>query len=96
MSRAKGGQVTTEDGLLYSRTTAIRSRKAEDQVNTAGLRKLNGDTRLRRWSLQKISLFEQFHLPAHLVHKGGAFNLRRAEQRLFGGLPIVSAQQRNR
>ena len=59
------------------------------------LRKLDGDSRVRRGSFQQISLLQQFHLPAHLIHEGGALRLGGLEEGVFGRLPIFGTQERD-
>ena len=65
-------------------------------MNTSCLRELDGNTWLRRRRFQQVSLFQQFHLSAHLIHEGGALDFCGIEQSLLSGLPIVRALKRNR
>ncbi len=86
-------EIASEDGLLDSRTAAVRSRKPEHQVNAPRLWKLNGDAWVRRRRFQQVPLLQQFHLPAHLVHERSALRLCGLKERLLGRLPILGTQE---
>src|SRR5215471_9887218 len=82
------GEVPPQDRLFDARATAIRSRKSQDEQESACLGQLDGNTRFRGWCFKQVLLFKEFHLTTGFLHKWRAFGLSCLQQPPFGFLPL--------